>query len=246
MTDNKKLKAVVLAAGKGTRLHTEGCELPKVMRLAAGRPLLHYVLSALDFIAPEDTVIVVGYQKEKVVDAFPGYVFAEQREQLGTGHAVMAAYSALDGFGGQLLVCCGDMPLLKKETYMAMCREHDESGNACTILTGTSDVDLPYGRILRDENGRFSGVIEDKDCTPEQKGIRELNSGVYVFDAAALKTVLGELRSDNAQGEYYLTDAPALMQARGMKVGVCRRDLGMEIIGVNTPQQLSQVEELLR
>ena len=246
MTENKKLKAVVLAAGKGTRLHTEGCDLPKVMRLAAGRPLLHYVLSALDFIAPEDTVIVVGYQKEKVVDAFPGYVFAEQREQLGTGHAVMAAYSALDGFDGQLLVCCGDMPLLKKETYMAMCREHDGSGNACTILTGTSDVDLPYGRILRDESGRFSRVIEDKDCTPQQKSIRELNSGVYAFDASALKAVLGELRSDNAQGEYYLTDAPALMQARGMKVGVCRRDLGMEIIGVNTPRQLNQVEELLR
>ena len=154
------LKAVVLAAGKGTRMRTDGCDLPKVMRTACGRPLLHYVLGALDFIAPADTVIVVGYRKQTVMDAFPGYVFAEQAQQLGTGHAVMAAFAALGDFDGDVLVCCGDMPLIRRENYQALCRVHRESGALCTMLTGSSDVPLPYGRILRDASGRFVRVIE--------------------------------------------------------------------------------------
>ena len=244
--NKNELKSVVLAAGKGTRLQTEGNTLPKVMRLAAGKPLLAHVLSALDFIPAHDCVIVVGYQKENVINAFPGYAFAEQKEQLGTGHAVMAAYERLEGYNGSLLVCCGDMPLIKRETYLALMDAHNSSDNACTILSGTSDLDLPYGRILRDENGAFCGMVEDKDATDEQKKIKELNSGVYVFDAALLRGVLSELKSDNAQGEYYLTDAPVLLKKHGHKIGVCYRDLGYEIIGVNTPEQLKQTEELLQ
>ena len=242
---SNNMKAVILAAGKGTRLQTEGNTLPKVMRLAAGKPLLAHVLNALDFIPAHDCVIVVGYQKESVIHAFPGYTFAEQEEQLGTGHAVMAAFSRLEGYNGSLLVCCGDMPLIKRETYLALIQAHNESNNTCTILSGTSDLDLPYGRILRDENGGFCGMVEDKDASPEQKNIKELNSGVYVFDAIALRGVLSELKSDNSQGEYYLTDAPVLLKKQGHKIGVCFRDLGYEIIGVNTPEQLLQTEELL-
>ena len=243
--DKSKIKAVILAAGKGTRLQTEGNTLPKVMRVAAGKPLLAHVLSALDFIPSEDCVIVVGYKKESVIESFPGYTFAEQKEQLGTGHAVMAAFSQLEDYDGQLLVCCGDMPLIKKETYRALAEAHAASGNACTILTGTSELELPYGRILRDENGDFCGMVEDKDASPEQKKVKELNSGVYVFDAPALRSVLSELRSDNSQCEYYLTDAPLLLKKKGCGVGVCSRQLGYEIIGVNTPEQLRQTEELL-
>ncbi|MGI5985614.1 MAG: NTP transferase domain-containing protein [Oscillospiraceae bacterium] len=239
------MKAVVLAAGKGTRLQTEGNTLPKVMRLAAGKPLLEHVLTSLDFIVPQDIVIVVGYKKECVIEAFPGYIFAEQKEQLGTGHAVMSAFSQLEDYDGSLLVCCGDMPLIKQETYKALIDAHNSSDNVCTILSGTSDADLPYGRILRNENGDFYGVVEDKDATPEQKKIKELNSGVYVFDAKTLRGVLSELKKDNAQGEYYLTDAPVLLQKSGYKIGVCRRELGFEIIGVNTPEQLMKIEELL-
>ncbi|MEA4895750.1 MAG: NTP transferase domain-containing protein [Oscillospiraceae bacterium] len=243
--DKTSIKAVILAAGKGTRLQTEGNTLPKVMRMAAGKPLLAYVLSALDFIPVKDRIIVVGYKKESVIEAFPEYAFAEQKEQLGTGHAVMAAYSLLDGYNGQLLVCCGDMPLIKRETYRALIDTHSAEGNVCTILSGTSELSLPYGRILRDEEGNFLGMVEDKDATPEQKKIKELNSGVYVFDAAALLSVLSELRSDNSQGEYYLTDAPLLLQKKGLKIGVCYRELGYQIIGVNTPEQLRQTEEIL-
>ncbi|MEG1316489.1 MAG: NTP transferase domain-containing protein [Oscillospiraceae bacterium] len=244
MNENK-LKAVILAAGKGTRLQTEGNTLPKVMRVAAGRPLLAHVLAALDFIAPQDCVIVVGYKKECVMDAFPTYTFAEQKEQLGTGDAVKAAFSQLENYDGALLVCCGDMPLIKRETYKALVDLHMASNNACTILSGSSSENLPYGRILRDENGEFCGMVEDKDALPEQKEIKELNSGVYVFDAKTLGTVLSELKNNNAQDEYYLTDAPLLLKQKGLKIGVCRRELGYEIIGVNTPEQLRQTEELL-
>ena len=244
--ENQKHKAVVLAAGKGTRLQTDGSALPKVMRLANGKPLLAHVLASLDFIAPEDIVLVVGYKRECVIEAFGAYPYAVQAEQLGTGHADMSAFEKLGDYDGDVLICCGDMPLIKKETYRALADEHVRAGNDCTILTGSSSEDLPYGRVLRDENGVFAGMVEEKDATPEQKAIRELNSGVYIFKAPKLREVLSELRSDNAQSEYYLTDAPVLMQRRGGKIGVCRRELGYEIIGVNTPEQLRQVEELLK
>ncbi len=241
------IKAMILAAGKGTRLHSEQFDMPKVMRSALGRPLLGWVLEALDFIAPEDTVIVVGYKREKVEAAFApkGYKFALQEQQLGTGHAVQCAAAELEGFEGAVLVCCGDMPLVRGETYAALAEEHFKEGNACTLLSGTSESPLPYGRVLRDENGGFAAIIEEKDCTPEQREIRELNSGVYMFNAQSLLSALGELRADNAQKEYYLTDVPAIMRERGEKVGVFARDMNEELIGVNTVEQLEQVERLL-
>ena len=241
----ENIKAVVLAAGKGTRLQTEGVDLPKVMREALGKPLLHYVLEGLGFINKEDITIVVGYKKEKVTDYFSGYGFAIQAEQLGTGHAVMSAKEALDGYDGAVLVCCGDMPLITRETYEALVKTHFEEGNVCTMLTGTSAEKLPYGRVLRDENGAFLRIVEEKDCTPEQKKIDELNSGVYVFDAKKLLPALSQLKNNNSQGEYYLTDVPYVLQAQGDKIGICKRELGYEIIGVNTVEQLEQVEKIL-
>ena len=240
------IKAVVLAAGKGTRLRTEGVDLPKVLRQAAGRPLLGYVLEELSFLEKEDVVLVVGYEREKVLAAYPEYPHAVQEPQQGTGHAVQCARAYLKDFDGIVLVCCGDMPLIRRETYESLLRAHAENGCTCTFLTGTSDRELPYGRILRDENGEFIRVVEDKDCTPEQKAIRELNAGVYAFDCQELLACLELLKNDNAQGEYYLTDVPELMRQRGGKIGLCYVELGMQIIGVNTPQQLQEVEDYLR
>ena len=240
------IKAVVLAAGKGTRLKTEGVDLPKVMREALGEPLLHYVLEAVSFIPSADTIIVVGYQKDKVIAHFPDYMFAEQTEQLGTGHAVMAAADALGSDDFPVLVCYGDMPLLRRETYEDLVRVHQEEQNACTILTGTTDLPLPFGRIIRDASGRFREVVEDRDCTPEQKLIDELNVGVYVFSSAALLPALSKLGRGNSQGEYYLTDVPAILRDQGLPIGICKRDLGEEIIGVNTVEQLEEVETALK
>ena len=242
---NESLKAIVLAAGKGTRMRTDGCDLPKVMRLACGQPLLHYVLDELRFLPREDTVLVVGYQKEVVTAAFPDYPAMVQDQQLGTGHAVMCAMPALDAFDGDVLICYGDMPLIQRSTYDALIRAHQAEGNACTMLTGTSDVDLPYGRIERDSNGKFLRIVEQKDCTPEQLKIRELNVGVYVFHVPALREALTHLKNNNASGEYYLTDAPEWLMQTGQQVGICKLSLGREIIGVNTPQQLAEVEETL-
>jgi len=215
------------------------------MRLALGKPLLHYVLKGLSFIKPEDTVLVVGYKKEKVIEAFEGYVFAEQKEQLGTGHAVMSAREALEGYEGNVLVCCGDMPLLRGETYEALCAHHEASGAACTVLSGTSSLPLPYGRVVRDEKGDFAYVVEDRDCDEQQKKIDELNSGVYVFKAPELLSALKELNTNNSQKEYYLTDVPGILLKRGERVAVCKQEMGEQLIGVNTPEQLKEVEQLL-
>ena len=241
----EKLKAVVLAAGKGSRLQAGESDAPKVMRQVCGRPLLWHVLEAISFINKDNVIIVVGFGKDEVTDYFQGYSFAEQQQQLGTGHAVMAAKNLLSGFDGAVLVCYGDMPVIKRETYEAFLKEHFEQGNDCTILTGETTLQLAFGRIIRDERGGFMHVVEDRDCTPEEREITELNTGVYVFNVPMLLDALNELKNDNAQGEYYLTDTPAIMRSKGAKIGLFRRNLGDEILGVNTLEQLEQVEEIL-
>jgi len=239
------LKAVVLAAGKGTRLKSDDSDAPKVMRKACGKPLLRYVLDAIPYVGKEDIIIVVGYKKDMVTAEFNDYIFAEQVEQLGTGHAVMAAKSELAGFDGNVLISYGDMPLVKRETYEAFLNSHIEQGNDCTILTGEVADDTQFGRIVRDADGSFLCITEVKDCTPEQLKITELNSGVYVFKAQMMLEALGKLKNNNSQNEYYLTDVPAIMLSDGAKIGLYKRDLGYEMIGVNTLQQLAQVEQII-
>ena len=238
-------KAVVLAAGKGTRMMSETNHMPKVLRQACGKPLLHYVLKALDFIPKEDTVLVGGYMREAVFEAFPGYPQAVQDPQLGTGHAVMCAREHLKDFDGTVLVCYGDMPLLRREVYQGLLSYHAETGASCTMLSGTCDEYLPYGRVLRDGNGDFLRIVEDRDCTPEQKAIRELNVGIYAFDCKTLLASLDEIKNNNAQNEYYLTDVPEILRNHGLRVAVYNAKLNEQIIGVNTPEQLKMTERFL-
>ena len=240
-----KIKAVVLAAGKGTRMMSEANNLPKVLRQACGKPLLHYVLKELDFIPAEDTILVGGYMREQVFAAFPAYLHAVQDPQCGTGHAVMCAREFLKDFDGTVLICYGDMPLLKKEIYQKLLEAHAAGNAACTMLSGTCEEYLPYGRVLRDENGDFLRIVEDKDCTAEQKAIRELNVGIYAFDCKALLSSLDEITNDNAQHEYYLTDAPAILRSHGKRVAIYMAELNEQSIGVNTPEQLAQTEQHL-
>ncbi len=240
------IKALVLAAGKGTRLQTEGIDLPKVMRLADGKPLLHYVLSALDFLPPKDVILVVGWKKEAVLDAYPQYPHAVQAEQHGTGHAVQCAAPLLEGFDGHVIICCGDAPLMRRETFQALVDTHLREGNACTLLSAVLPEGGNYGRILRKQDGTFRAIVEDKDCTPEQKQVHEVNTGTYVFHTPELLAALGQLRDDNAQRELYLTDTPALIKAAGGRVGLCDTCSPQEMLGVNTIEQLQEVEALLR
>ena len=239
-------KAIVLAAGKGTRLQTEGITLPKVMRLANGKPLLHYVLDNLSFMDKKDTVLVVGYRREDVLSAYGDYPHAVQEPQLGTGHAVRCAIDHLRDFDGTVIVTCGDMPLIRGEVFRGLLAHHEETGSVCTLLSGTTEENLPYGRVMTDENGDFLCIVEDRDCTPEQKLIRNLNAGVYAFDSRELLACLDLLRNENAQKEYYLTDVPYLMKQRGGRVSVWTTELNEQILGVNTPEQLAVVEHYLQ
>lgn len=239
------MKAIVLAAGKGKRLQSEKFNAPKVMREANGRALLSYVLENISFIPQEDTVIVVGYMREKVIEKTVGkYVFATQEEQLGTGHAVASAREALEGYDGPVLVLYGDMPMLKRETYEAMVRKHEERGADCTFLTAISESPLAYGRIVR-KDGKIVDIVEQKDCNAEQLNIKELNVGVYVFNARSLFENLSKLKNDNAQGEYYLTDVPKLLIAEGKKVEAHVIGDTCEIYGVNTVEDLEFCEKNL-
>lgn len=241
----ENLKIIVLAAGKGTRMGSEQAHLPKVMRLACGKPLLHYVLRAVSFAPKQDTVLVTGYLSETVRAAFPDYPAVLQEPQLGTGHAVQCARGELENFTGTVLVCYGDMPLLRRETYEAMLAAHRASGAACTLLAGTSRLPLPYGRVITGPDGAFERVVEDRDCTPEEKKIPDLNAGIYCFESQYLLPALDRLRCENAQHEYYLTDVPALIQQAGGVTRVFRTELDEQIVGVNTPEQLAFVEQYL-
>lgn len=240
------IKALVLAAGKGTRLRTEGVNLPKVMRLADGKPLLHYVLTALDFLPQEDIILVVGYQKEAVLEAYAQYPYAVQEVQNGTGHAVQCAAHLLENFDGHVLICCGDTPLMQRETFRSLVDIHLKEGNACTMLSAILDEGGNYGRVLREEDGSFKCIVEARDCTPEQAAVREVNVGAYLFRVPELLAALSQLKTDNAQGELYLTDCPAIIKAAGHRVGVCDTCSAQEMLGVNTVEQLQEVEDILR
>lgn len=240
------VKAVVLAAGKGTRLQTDGVDLPKVLRLANGKPLLRHVVTALDFLTKDNIILVLGWKKEMVAEQFPEYPVAEQNEQLGTGHAVQCAAPLLQQFNGHVLICCGDAPLMKKKTFRSLIDLHIKEGNACTMLSAHLADAGSYGRVMRDKTDAFSHIVEAKDCTPEQLDVTEVNTGTYVFRCNDLLACLDRLRCDNAQGEYYLTDVPALIQENGGRVGLCDTCSGEEMLGVNTVEQLNEVEQILR
>ena len=240
-------KVIVLAGGKGTRLQSDAAHLPKVMRLVAGKPLLYYVLNNVSFIDQRDTIVVVGYMGDLVREAFPGeYQYVTQEQQLGTGHAVSMARPLLEGFDGNVLVCFGDMPLFKPDTFKSLIATHENSGAAVTLLTTMTKVPPAYGRIIRDEKQEIVDIVEQKDCTPDQAKIREVTPGVYVFKCEWLLKALSQLKNDNAQHEYYLTDTPKIIMNMGGKIGSSMSFDEDEIIGVNTMEDLAHAEGVLQ
>lgn len=242
------MKAIIMAAGKGTRLTDSEHPLPKVLREANGRPLLAYVLDSIDFLQNTDITVVIGYMAEAVREAFPGLLFALQgSEGYGTGYAVMCGIkeSGLENYDGEIAVLSGDVPLIKKETIKSMLGLHRAEGNVCTLLSCRSKKPLPFGRIIRN-NGRVTAIREHRDCTKEERKIDELNVGMYIFDAAKLCRALAKLNSDNAAQEYYLTDVPKIMLAENEKVNAYVSDDEDEVWGVNAPEDLHEVEKLLK
>jgi UDP-N-acetylglucosamine pyrophosphorylase len=237
--------ALVLAAGMGKRM---GSDLPKVLHPALGKPLIEHVLLHLDPLTPDRVVIVVGHQADLVRDALQKRAasFATQSPQLGTGHAVQVAWKETKPGAPAVLVLAGDMPLVRTESLRRLLERHAREKNAVTVLSAVLDDPKGYGRIVRAPNGSFEKIVEEKDATPEERKIDEVNSGIYVFDKAPLEKALALLRSDNAQKEYYLTDTLSFLGRSGQKVGVERAADPSECFGVNTPDQLRMVEETLR
>jgi len=242
----KAIRAIVPAAGKGSRLQKVSGDLPKAMFKVGKRPMLELVLDNLSFVDQKDIYIVVGCGKEKIIEHFGDrYHYIEQKQQLGTGHAVMECADAFSDFDGSVLVTFGDMPLFRKEEMEAMCRQHAENGAACTLMTAENPSLSLWARVIRDENGRFSRVVEGKDCTTEQAAIKELFSGVMVFDSKALFGILPEMGCANVQKEYYITEIPELMVKHGMKVDTYFTKDGDDLRGINTPEDLEICEKIL-
>ncbi|MCA9172014.1 MAG: NTP transferase domain-containing protein [Planctomycetales bacterium] len=238
--------AVILAAGKGTRMKSD---LPKVLVAACGRPLVDYVLDAVTAAGIEKSIVVVGYRSDDVRQTLKnrsGVEFAEQTEQLGTGHAVQMAAPALEGFDGPVLVVTGDSPMAQVSSFQALLDLYHREHPACVMGTLLKDDPTGLGRIVRDENGDFLAIVEEKDATPEQRSIREVNMSTYVFDCQALLRSLGKLRNDNRQAEYYITDVPGILREEGADVRALAVLQPCEALSVNTVDDLAIVEAELR
>lgn len=234
--------AVILAAGKGKRMHSD---LPKVLHTVRGRPLVEYVLEAARAAGARRLVVVIGHQAELVrqaLAAHPDVEFALQTEQLGTGHAVMSARSLLEGHDGPVLVLAGDTPLIRGSSLRALLEEQARTNAACVVGTAVTDHNDGLGRVVRDSQGEFLRIVEQKDATPAERAIREINTGCYAFRAADLLEALTQVRADNQQREYYLTDCAEILRRSGRRVvAACTFEIE-EALGINTPEQLAEVE----
>ncbi|MEU3251326.1 bifunctional UDP-N-acetylglucosamine diphosphorylase/glucosamine-1-phosphate N-acetyltransferase GlmU [Streptomyces sp. NPDC006997] len=239
---------VVLAAGEGTRMKSA---TPKVLHEICGRSLVGHVLAAAGELEPENLVVVVGHAREQVTahlaEAAPGVRTAVQAEQNGTGHAVRMALEELGGVvEGTVVVVCGDTPLLTGETLARLAAAHGGDGNAVTVLTAEVPDATGYGRIVRDDaTGAVTGIVEHKDATDAQRAIREINSGVFAFDGRLLADALGKVRTDNSQGEEYLTDVLGILREAGHRVGACVAADHREIAGINNRVQLAEARRIL-
>jgi len=235
-----------MAAGKGTRMQSE---LPKVLVPVCGRPMIDYVLDALAAAGIDRTVVVVGYRADDVRAALANRKntdFALQAEQHGTGHAVMCAREYLTGRDGAVMVVAGDSPMMQSDSLAQLIAEFNRSRPACLLGTGTKDDPQGLGRIVRDAAGHFQAIVEEKDATPAQKQIREVNLSCYVFSAPDLLWALDQIRADNAQKEYYLTDCPGVLLAAGRRVQAMNILKPCEALSINNPQELAAVEVAMR
>ena len=241
------LAVVVMAAGKGTRMKNPA--LAKVMYEVQGRPMVEWVVDLAVALSASRIVVIVGWQKDAVIGHLQRIahdaICVEQNPQLGTGHAVMQSENALRGFAGDVLVLSGDVPLMTLATTRSLIDTHRASHAAATVLTAVLDDASGYGRILRDKEGHVTAIVEHKDATDEQRKIREINSGIYVFQSEKLFDGLRHITPDNQQKEYYLTDVFKYFWRNNFPVKAVIADDPVEIGGVNTPEQLEEARKIL-
>ena len=237
---------VVLAAGEGTRMKSS---IPKVMHELAGRTLVGHAVAAASALQPDHLVVVVGHGREQVAEHLaatePAATIAIQDRQLGTGDAVACALETLPELDGVVVVTYGDVPLLAPDTLTDLVARHVDDGNAVTVLTAKVADPTGYGRIVRDADGGVLGIVEHKDATPDVLEVREINSGIYAFDAGVLAACLARLTADNAQGELYLTDVLGMARTDGRRVGAHATPDGWQTEGVNDRVQLAALHREL-
>ncbi len=245
------LDVLVLAAGLGTRMRSN---LAKVLHKIDGRPMVNHVCRTATALAPRKIYVIIGHHGEDVKKAVLEELDAEhaafvwQKAQLGTGDAVNSAREFLENEDSTLLILSGDVPMIRVETLAALVQQHRNhrgKGAACTILTVKLDDPTGYGRIVRDDSGVFEKIVEQKDAATEEKNINEINSGIYCFDTQKLFAALSSVQNNNSQGEYYLTDVPALLRAAGEDVSLYHHTDAREVSGINNRIELSDMERVL-
>jgi bifunctional UDP-N-acetylglucosamine pyrophosphorylase / glucosamine-1-phosphate N-acetyltransferase len=250
-TEAKSMDVLIMAAGLGTRMKSNRA---KVLHRLDGRPLISHVCRTALALSPRAIHIIVGHQAEDVRAAIGkefdcdryGITFVHQRQQRGTGDAVMAAREQLAGDSRPILVLSGDVPLVRRQTLTKLLEAHASAGAVCTMLTVRLENPTGYGRIVRNEAGHFVKIVEQKDASEDERQIREINAGLYCFESNKLREALDELKPNNQQSEYYLTDVPAILKNRGEVVEIYQHNDAREVSGINTRAELAEFENLLR
>ena len=236
------LVTVILAAGKGTRMKSK---LPKVLHKVAGKPMVNHVLDAAKAAGAVRNIVVTGFGGEMVRQAIDAEC-VEQKEQLGTGHAVLQTKELLEGTDGVVMVLCGDTPLLTGELLTSLYEAHKRIGGVATVLTAIVPNPKGYGRVIRRPDETFLKIVEEKDATEEEQRVKEINSGIYCFNIKELFSALSEVKNDNAQGEYYLPDVLEILGAKGEKIAAYATKNYDLTLGINSRAQLAAAEKILR
>ena len=241
-SNHRPLAAIILAAGKGTRMDSD---LPKVVHPVAGKPTAQWVVDAVNEAGADRVVLVVGHGAEIVQREIPGCEYVLQEPQQGTGHAVHVCKDALRDFDGDILVLGGDGPLLRPATIHDMLQLHHERNASATLATSIIPDPTGYGRIVRDNNDKFLAIVEHKNATPEQQEIHEVYPSYAVFESSALWDCLEKLEPNPVSNEYYLTEIPEMLIGQGKCVEVVNAVAPQDILSINTPEQLAEVEAIL-
>ena len=244
MKQSAPLCVIILAAGKGTRMKSSRA---KVLHEVFYRPMLHHVLDSVTPLSPDSTIVIVGHQKEAVTGILDNYevTCCEQREQNGTGHAVLSARSLLADFHGTLMIINGDAPLLLTEHLAQMIEAHHASNGSLTIMTTALADPTNYGRVISDSTGAVQAVVEEKDADELQRAVKEINAGIYIGDAGFIFGALDRVTTDNAQGEMYLTDIVSIGVGDGLKVNKFAHPHPNHVLGVNSQVELAQAQREL-
>tara|TARA_B000000565_G_scaffold149260_1_gene112944 strand:- start:373 stop:1098 length:726 start_codon:yes stop_codon:yes gene_type:complete len=240
---NKELRVVILAAGKGTRMNSD---LPKVLHKLQSKPLIDYVIDESELLNPKEIILVVGFKKESVIKHTQSRInlkYTTQIEQLGTGHAVLQTNELLKNRKGHILILYGDVPNIKASTLQPIVSDHISNNRDLTLITAEIDDPTGYGRIIRDKNGNLLKIVEEKDCSDDEKKIKEWNPGIYIFKIPEVFKILNNIKTNNASKEYYLTDAIGLAQQSNMQIKAIKIKNSDEVIGVNTADQLKELED---